>query len=188
MNKLQNGKITALYERLSNDDERKTESLSIAHQKQMLESYAQRNGFHNIRHFFDDGITGTSFNRPGLNAMLEEIKAGNVATVIIKDQSRIGRDVVEVGLLKRTFDEYNVRFIAAEDGLDTAKGFDIMSLMRDVFNEFYECVQQGTTKFIITISLQAPTPTYPPHPHQNSHTKQSLYRSHHEQGFYQSAD
>jgi len=69
--------------------------------------------------------------------MLEEIKAGNVATVIIKDQSRIGRDVVEVGLLKRTFDEYNVRFIAAEDGLDTAKGFDIMSLMRDVFNEFY---------------------------------------------------
>jgi len=133
----QNTKITALYERLSNDDERKTESLSIAHQKQMLESYAQRNGFGNIRHFYDDGITGTSFNRPGLNAMLEEIKAGNVATVIIKDQSRIGRDVVEVGLLKRTFDEYNVRFIAAEDGLDTAKGFDIMSLMRDVFNEFY---------------------------------------------------
>jgi DNA invertase Pin-like site-specific DNA recombinase len=94
----QNTKITALYERLSNDDERKTESLSIAHQKQMLESYAQRNGFGNIRHFYDDGITGTSFNRPGLNAMLEEIKAGNVATVIIKDQSRIGRDVVEVGL------------------------------------------------------------------------------------------
>jgi len=137
MNKVQNSKITALYERLSNDDERKTESLSIAHQKQMLESYAQRNSFGNIRHFYDDGITGTSFNRPGLNAMLEEIKAGNVATVIIKDQSRIGRDVVEVGLLKRTFDEYNVRFIAAEDGLDTAKGFDIMSLMRDVFNEFY---------------------------------------------------
>lgn len=69
--------------------------------------------------------------------MLDEIRAGNVATVIIKDQSRIGRDVVEVGLLKRTFDEYNVRFIAANDNLDTANGFDIMSIFRDVINEWY---------------------------------------------------
>ena len=60
-----------------------------------------------------------------------------MATVIIKDQSRIGRDVVEVGLLKRTFDEYNVRFIAANDNLDTANGFDIMSIFRDVINEWY---------------------------------------------------
>ena len=67
----------------------------------------------------------------------EEIRAGNVATVIIKDQSRIGRDVVEVGLLKRTFDEYHVRFIAANDNLDTANGFDIMSIFRDVINEWY---------------------------------------------------
>ena len=132
-----NTKITALYERLSRDDEQKNESISIAHQKQILEDYAQRNGFTNIRHFADDGVTGTIFNRPGLNAMVEEVKAGNVATVIIKDQSRIGRDVVEVGILKRTFDEYNVRFIAAEDGLDTANGFDIMSIFRDVINEFH---------------------------------------------------
>ena len=131
-----NTKITALYERLSRDDEQKNESISIAHQKQILEDYAQRNGFTNIRHYSDDGVTGTIFNRPGLNAMVEEVKAGNVATVIIKDQSRIGRDVVEVGILKRTFDEYNVRFIAAEDGLDTANGFDIMSIFRDVINEF----------------------------------------------------
>ena len=131
------GKITALYERLSKEDEQKSDSVSIAHQKQMLEEYARKNGFHNIRHYTDDGITGTVFNRPGLNAMLEEVKAGNVATVIIKDQSRIGRDVVEIGLLKRTFEDNNVRFIAAEDGLDTANGFDIMSLFRDVINEFY---------------------------------------------------
>ncbi|MDR1669205.1 MAG: recombinase family protein, partial [Oscillospiraceae bacterium] len=138
MAKQPNGnKITALYERLSKDDEQKNESVSIAHQKQMLEDYANRNGFQNTRHFFDDGVTGTVFNRPGLNAMVEEVKAGNVSTVIIKDQSRIGRDVVEIGLLKRTFEEYNVRFIAAEDGLDTAKGFDIMSLFRDVINEFF---------------------------------------------------
>jgi len=132
-----NNKITALYERLSRDDEQKNASISIAHQKQILENYAIKNGFANIRHFTDDGITGTVFRRPGLDAMLEEIKADKVATVIIKDQSRIGRDVLEVGLLMRTFEEHSVRFIAADDNLDTAKGFDIMSIMRDVINEMY---------------------------------------------------
>lgn len=130
-------KITALYERLSHDDERSGESVSIENQKRILEDYAHKNGFTNIRHFTDDGVRGTTFKRPGLDAMLDEIRAGNVATVIIKDQSRIGRDVVEVGLLKRTFDEYNVRFIAANDNLDTANGFDIMSIFRDVINEWY---------------------------------------------------
>lgn len=130
-------KITALYERLSHDDERTGESVSIENQKRLLEDYAEKMGFTNIRHFTDDGVRGTTFKRPGLDAMLDEIRAGNVATVIIKDQSRIGRDVVEVGLLKRTFDEYNVRFIAASDNLDTANGFDIMSIFRDVINEWY---------------------------------------------------
>ena len=130
-------KLTALYERLSHDDERAGESVSIENQKRILEDYARKNGFSNIRHFTDDGIRGTTFKRPGLDAMLDEIRAGNVATVIIKDQSRIGRDVVEVGLLKRTFDEYHVRFIAANDNLDTANGFDIMSIFRDVINEWY---------------------------------------------------
>lgn len=130
-------KITALYERISHDDERAGESVSIENQKRLLEDYAEKMGFTNIRHFTDDGVRGTTFKRPGLDAMLDEIRAGNVATVIIKDQSRIGRDVVEVGLLKRTFDEYNVRFIAASDNLDTANGFDIMSIFRDVINEWY---------------------------------------------------
>ena len=130
-------KLTALYERLSHDDERAGESVSIENQKRILEDYARKNGFTNIRHFTDDGIRGTTFKRPGLDAMLDEIRAGNVATVIIKDQSRIGRDVVEVGLLKRTFDEYHVRFIAANDNLDTSNGFDIMSIFRDVINEWY---------------------------------------------------
>lgn len=130
-------KITALYERLSHDDERAGESVSIENQKRILEDYALKKGFTNIVHFTDDGVRGTTFKRPGLDAMLNEIRAGNVATVIIKDQSRIGRDVVEVGLLKRTFDEHNVRFIAANDNLDTANGFDIMSIFRDVINEWY---------------------------------------------------
>ena len=133
----ENGKITALYERLSHDDERAGESVSIENQKRILEDYARINGFTNIRHFTDDGVRGTTFKRPGLDLMLDEIRAGNVSTVIIKDQSRIGRDVVEVGLLKRTFDEYNVRFIAANDNLDTANGFEIMSIFRDVINEWY---------------------------------------------------
>lgn len=102
------GKITALYERLSKDDDFEGDSNSIVHQKEILETYAKKNGFSNIRHFVDDGVSGTLFKRPGLDALLDEVRAGRVATVIIKDQSRIGRDVLEVGLLKRTFDEFNV--------------------------------------------------------------------------------
>ena len=95
----QKGKITALYERLSHDDGRSDESVSVENQKRILEDYARKNGFTNVRHFTDDGVRGTTFKRPGLDAMVDEIRAGNVATVIVKDQSRIGRDVVEVGLL-----------------------------------------------------------------------------------------
>ena len=133
----QNEKITALYCRLSVDDKADGESNSIKNQKETLAKYAEDHGFGNTRFFVDDGVSGTLFSRPGLNAMLEEVNADNVAVVIIKDQSRIGRDVLEVGLLKRNFEEHNVRFIAAQDNLDTANGFDIMSIFRDVFNEFY---------------------------------------------------
>jgi len=130
-------KITALYERLSRDDLNGGESVSIENQKAILEKYAADHGFTNIRHFSDDGVSGTLFSRPGLDALVEEVKAGRVATVIFKDQSRIGRDVLEVGLLKRTFEENNVRYIAATDGLDSKNGFDMMSVIRDVFNEFF---------------------------------------------------
>ena len=102
-----------------------------------MDTYAKQNGFTNLRWYTDDGFSGANFQRPGFQAMLADIEAGKVGTVIVKDQSRIGRDVVEVGLLKRTFDEYHVRFIAANDNLDTANGFDIMSIFRDVINEWY---------------------------------------------------
>jgi DNA invertase Pin-like site-specific DNA recombinase len=130
-------KITALYCRLSKEEQQRGESLSIENQRKILLKFCSDNGFLNPKVFVDDGETGVFFDRPGLNEMLAEIRAGNVSTVVIKDQSRIGREVIEIGLLKRTFDEYNVRFMSAEDGLDTAKGFDIMSLLRDVFNEWY---------------------------------------------------
>lgn len=131
------GKITALYCRLSKEDFDAGESNSIVHQKEILTKYAKDHGFGNTKFFVDDGVSGTLFSRPGLDALLAEVRSGNVATVIIKDQSRIGRDVLEVGLLKRTFDEYDVRFIAANDNLDTVNGFDIMSIFRDVFNEWF---------------------------------------------------
>lgn len=78
-------RYTALYERLSRDDELQGESNSILNQKKYLEDYARQMGFSNIRHFTDDGYTGTNFNRPGFQAMLEEVEAGNIATVIVKD-------------------------------------------------------------------------------------------------------
>ncbi len=78
-------KITALYERLSRDDELQGESNSVTNQKAYLESYARQNGLRNIRHFTDDGYTGTNFNRPGFKALLDEIEAGNVETLVVKD-------------------------------------------------------------------------------------------------------
>ncbi|GHV47740.1 recombinase [Clostridia bacterium] len=134
---VQSAKITALYERLSDADEIQGDSMSIQNQKIMLEKYAADHGFTNIQHFWDDGVSGTLFKRKGLSAMLEEVRAGNVSVVIFKDGSRIGRDVLEVGLLKREFENNNVRYIAASDGLDSANGFDIMSIFRDVFNEYF---------------------------------------------------
>ena len=85
-------KITALYERLSRDDDLTGESNSITNQKQYLEDYARRNGFENIRHFTDDGFSGVNFNRPGFQSLIKEVEAGNVETLIVKDMSRLGRN------------------------------------------------------------------------------------------------
>ena len=90
-------KITALYERLSRDDELQGPSNSILNQQAFLEDYAQRNGFTNVRHFTDDGVSGTTFDRDGFKAMIAEVEAGNVATIIVKDMSRFGRDYLKVG-------------------------------------------------------------------------------------------
>ena len=148
-------KITALYCRLSKEDFDVGESNSIVHQKEILTKYAKDHGFRNTRFFVDDGVSGTLFSRPGLDALLTEVRAGNVATVIIKDQSRIGRDVLEVGLLKRTFDEYDVRFIAANDNFDTANGFDIMSIFRDVFNEWFVADTSKKIRAVFKAKAQA---------------------------------
>lgn len=116
-------KITALYERLSRDDEQTGESGSITNQKTILEDYAAKNGFENIRHFTDDGVSGTTFERKGFRAMIAEIEAGNVGTVICKDMSRIGRDYLQTGFYTEVFfRQHGVRFIAVSNGIDSKNG------------------------------------------------------------------
>lgn len=113
-------KITALYERLSRDDEMQGESNSIINQKEYLEDFARKNGFHNLRHFTDDGVSGTTFERDGFKAMIAEIEAGNVETVIVKDMSRFGRNYLKVGFYtEMLFPEKDVRFIAVNNGVDS---------------------------------------------------------------------
>lgn len=92
---MRNEKITPLYERLSRDDELQGESNSISNQKQMLEDFARRNGLPNPTHFTDDGISGTRFDRPGFLAMMEEVEAGRVEAIVIKDMSRLGARLSE---------------------------------------------------------------------------------------------
>ena len=113
-------KITALYERLSQDDDRVGESGSIQNQKTMLEAYAAQHGFCNVVHFTDDGFSGKDFNRPGWQAMIAEIEAGNVATVIVKDMFRVGRNYLETGFYTEVFfREKGVRFISIANGIDS---------------------------------------------------------------------
>ena len=130
-------KITALYEWLSSEDDLQGESNSIVNQKKLLEEYAQKHGFVRIQHFTDDGVSGTRFDRRGLNEMLDEIEAGNVGAVIIKDMSRAGRDYLRVGLLLETLRERGVRFIAVNDNVDSNEGYDDFLPFRNVMNEYY---------------------------------------------------
>ena len=118
-------KITALYERLSRDDEQVGESNSIQNQKMYLEEYARQHGMRNIRHFSDDGYSGTNFNRPGFNALLEEIEAGHVAVLIVKDLSRFGRNYLQVGYYTEVvFPKKGIRFIAINNSVDSANPSD----------------------------------------------------------------
>ena len=135
---LQAGKITALYCRLSQEDMQAGESESIQNQKLILQRYADEHFFLNTRFFVDDGFSGVSFEREGLQAMLREVEAGNVATVITKDLSRLGRNYLKTGeLIEIIFPEYDVRYIAINDGVDTAREDNEFTPLRNWFNEFY---------------------------------------------------
>lgn len=132
-------RITALYERLSRDDEMQGESNSITNQKKYLEDYAVQHGFGNIQHFSDDGYSGTNLNRPAFNSLLTETEAGRVGTVIVKDMSRFGRNYLQVGFYtEMMFSKKNVRFIAVNNGVDSANPADNdFTPFLNIMNEWY---------------------------------------------------
>ena len=129
-------KQTILYSRLSREDERANESLSIENQKAFLEEYANRNGFTNLVHLSDDGWSGTRWDRPGMMKLLDEVDKGTVAAVLCKDMSRAGRDFLRVELLMEKFQEKGVRFIAVNDNVDSINGMDDFGPFRNIINEW----------------------------------------------------
>ena len=135
----QSGKITALYCRLSRDDELTGDSNSIVNQKAILSKYAKENHFSNPLFFVDDGYSGTNFNRPSWSELLEKIENGEVATLIVKDMSRLGRDYLKVGFYTEVlFVEKGVRFIAINNGIDSANQQDSdFTPFLNIINEWY---------------------------------------------------
>ena len=137
-NNVDQQKITILYCRLSNEDLVDGESNSIANQRSILSSYAASHGFTNTKVLVDDGYTGTNFNRPGVREGLALVEQGLVGTWIVKDMSRFGRDYLQVGRFTEiVFPSYDVRFIAVNDAVDSAKGDNDFTVIRNVFNDFY---------------------------------------------------
>ena len=134
----ESGAVTALYCRLSCDDDNEGESLSIENQKKLLTQYADEKGFFNTRFYVDDGISGTTFERDSFKAMLNDVQNGEVKTVIVKDMSRFGRDYIQVGMYTEIlFPQNNVRFIAINDSYDSANGDNDFIPFKNIMNEWY---------------------------------------------------
>ncbi len=138
MKQLESDKITALYCRLSRDDDMAGESNSIINQKSILSKYAKDNKFQNIQFFVDDGYSGTNFTRPAFMEMMELAESGKIGTIIVKDHSRLGRNRLIVGqLLEEDFIRLNVRYIAIMDNIDSSKGLNDFLPIQDWFNEMH---------------------------------------------------
>ena len=132
-------KITALYERLSRDDGQDGESNSITNQKEFLEDYAMRHGFRNIRHYTDDGVSGTTFDRSGFQTMIADMEAGRLGVIIVKDLSRLGREYIQSGnYMELIFPVYGVRFIAVNNNVDSDDPRTIeLTPLLNIMNDFY---------------------------------------------------
>ena len=131
-------KITALYARLSSDDELQGESNSIIHQKQILEEYAATNNLNNYQFYVDDGFSGTNFERPGFQRMVSDIKNGVIGTVVVKDLSRFGRNYLQVGYYtEMMFPEYDIRFISVTDNVDSNFGYNEFVPLHNLINDWY---------------------------------------------------
>lgn len=133
------GDITALYARLSRDDELEGDSNSIVHQREILSEYARKHGFENIRFYADDGYSGTNFDRPDFQRMMADAQAGLIKTIIVKDMSRFGRDYIMVGYYTEILlPQADIRFIAVNDGVDTDNQADNdFTPFRNIINEWY---------------------------------------------------
>ena len=138
MKQLESDKITALYCRLSRDDDMAGESNSVINQKSILSKYAKENKFQNIKYFVDDGYSGTNFTRPAFMEMMELAESGKIGTIIVKDHSRLGRNRLIVGqLLEEDFVRLNIRYIAIMDNIDSSKGLNDFLPIQDWFNEMH---------------------------------------------------
>lgn len=159
MSKLQFNKKAGLYYRLSKDDERAGESLSIENQKLILERYANEKGFEIIDEYIDDGYSGTNFNRPGVKRLLEDAQSGRIDTIIVKDLSRFGRNYIEVGqYTEYIFPAYNVRFIAVNDNVDSAiqKDDDLDTTpLKNIFNEWHSASTSRKIRRVIEAGARA---------------------------------
>ena len=131
--------VTAfLYERLSRDDNMDGESYSIGNQKKLLIKVAKEKGYTNLVHFFDDGISGVTMDRPGFADMIQQLEQGKAAAVFIKDLSRLGRNYIEVGrLTEEFFPNHDIRLVAVSDNIDTDEGENELAPIRNLFNEWY---------------------------------------------------
>ena len=158
--------ITALYERLSRDDEQVGESNSITNQKAYLENYAQQHGFSNCRHYTDDGYSGGNFERPGWKRLIADVEAGKVSTVIAKDMSRIGRNYLETGYYTEVyFRQYHVRFLALANGIDSADpNSSEFAPMLNIMNEWYlrDQARKASAAVRLKASSGKPITTVPP--------------------------
>jgi site-specific DNA recombinase len=130
--------ITALYCRLSRDDGTESESNSIGNQKKLLSQKAKEMGLTDTKYYVDDGYTGTNFNRPGFQQLIDDIEIGLVSAVMVKDLSRLGRDYVSVGNYTDSyFPEHNIRFIAVNDAIDSDEGESEIAPFKNILNEMY---------------------------------------------------
>ncbi|MDE7360679.1 MAG: recombinase family protein [Oscillospiraceae bacterium] len=171
-------KITALYCRLSNDDDLNGESNSITNQKAILRKYADDNGFRNVQFYVDDGFSGTNFNRPDFMRMMEDVKSGKVGTVITKDLSRFGRDYLMTGqYIEMILLDYDVRYIAINDGVDTLRSENEMMVFKNVFNDWYarDCSKKIKAVFKSKGQSGKPLTTNIPYGYKKSETDKNLW-------------
>lgn len=165
-------KITALYERLSNDDRLLGDSNSIVNQKAMLESYAKQNNFSNFQHYTDDGFSGGNFERPSWKRMVSDIQAGKVGTVIVKDMSRVGRDYLQTGFYTEVlFKQQGVRFIAVSNGVDsTDASSSEFAPFLNIMNEWYlrDCSRKLKAAYRTKGNSGKPTTSHPPYGYRKS--------------------